>query len=391
MQSVDTEAQHAILRRQALLRIAAYFTRLGFIGFGGPPAHIALMRADLVDRRRWVSAEQFNDDLSVANLLPGPTSTEMAIYLGHRLGGVAGAIIAGVCFILPAFFIVLALSVIYVNLGTLDVIEEMLYGVKPVALALIISGTVQLGRPMLTGWREWLLLFLSIAAVLSGQLDVLLLFVLAGLALLIISGAWRSLAPLGTALPAESVAQFTLLTTSTDPGLLAQVFLHFLKIGAVIYGGGFALVGILQQEVVRNLGWITQEQLLDGIALGQSTPGPVFTTATFVGYLVAGLPGAVLATIGIFTPAFVFVVLERRFLGHLRTHRSVQRFLCGVNIAVVATITVAAAQLSHSALVDWVTVGIGLASLVALRRFKLDAAWLVGAGLVVGVIRWLGF
>lgn len=372
------------------MHIAAYFIRLGFIGFGGPPAHVALMRVDLVDRRKWVSAGQFNEDLAIANVLPGPTSTEMAIYLGYRLGGLAGAVIAGVCFILPAFFIVLALSAIYVNLGALAVIEELLYGVKPIALALIISGTTQLGRPILTGRSEWSLFFLSIAAVLSGRLDVLLLFVLAGLALLIASGTWRSLSRFSVALASESAIQVMRLATSTDLALLAQVFFNFLKIGAVIYGGGFALAGILQQEVVRNLGWITQEQLLDGIAIGQSTPGPVFTTATFVGYLVAGIPGAVLATIGIFAPAFVFVILERCFLGRLRANPGIQIFLRGVNVAVVATIVVTAAQLSHSALVDWTTIGIGLASLVALLRLKLDATWLVGAGLAVGVIRWLG-
>lgn len=390
MQSVDTEARHATLRRQALLRIAAYFTRLGFIGFGGPPAHIALMRADLVDRRKWVSADQFNDDLAIANLLPGPTSTEMAIYLGHRLGGVAGAVIAGVCFILPAFFIVLALSIAYGNLGALTAVEELLYGVKPVALALIISGTEQLGRPILAGRSEWLLFLLSIAAVLSGQLDVLLVFILAGLALLLASGTWRSPARLGVTLPAESTTQIMQLATSTDPALLAQIFFNFLKIGAVIYGGGFALVGILQQEVVRNLGWITQEQLLDGIALSQSTPGPVFTAATFVGYLVAGIPGAVLATIGIFAPAFVFVILEQRALGCLRANPRIQTFLRGVNVAIVATLVVTAAQLSRSALTDWTTIGIGLVSLIALLNFKLDATWLVGAGLAIGVIRWLG-
>lgn len=373
-----------------LPKLALYFLKLGIIGFGGPPAHIALMRADLVDRLGWISAEQFNDDLAVANLLPGPTSTEMAIYLGYRLGNVLGAVVAGTCFILPAFLIVLALSIAYVQLGSTTSIKALLYGIKPVALALIISGTVQLGRPLLTGRREWMLLFVAIAGVLFGALDVLLIFILAGLALLIASGGGRALAGLVIAPPIEPVARAASYLGSADPALLAQVFLNFLKIGALIYGGGFALVGVLQQEAVRNLGWITQQQLLDGIAIGQSTPGPVFTTATFVGYLVAGIPGAVLATLGIFTPAFVFVILERRLLGRLRANAGVQTFLRGVNIAVVAAIAVAAAQLSRSALVDGLTVIIGAASLIMLMRFKVDVTWLVVAGLVVGIIRLLG-
>jgi chromate transporter len=373
-----------------LPKLALYFLRLGIIGFGGPPAHIALMRADLVDRLGWVTAEQFNDDLAVANLLPGPTSTEMAIYLGYRLGSMPGAIVAGTCFILPAFLIVLALSVAYVQLGSATSIEALLYGIKPVALALVISGTVQLGRPLLTGRSEWALLFAAIAAVLFGALDVLLVFILAGLALLIISSSGRALVALVVASPTEPVARAASYVSSADLALLAQVFLNFLKIGTLIYGGGFALVGVLQQEAVRNLGWITQQQLLDGIAIGQSTPGPVFTTAAFVGYLVAGIPGAVLATLGIFTPAFVFVILERRLLGRLRANTSVQTFLRGVNIAVVAAIAVAAAQLSRSALVDGLTVAIGAASLIALMRFRLDVLWLVVAGLVVGIIRLLG-
>jgi len=372
-----------------LPKLALYFLRLGVIGFGGPPAHIALMRADLVDRLGWVSAEQFNDDLAVANLLPGPTSTEMAIYLGYRLGNVPGAIVAGVCFILPAFLMVLSLSIAYVQLGGTTSIEALLYGIKPVALAMIISGTVQLGRPLLTGRRDWALLFAAVAVVLLGALDVLLVFVLAGLALFVASGGGKSLARLVIASPVEPIARAASHLGVADPALLGHVFLNFLKIGALIYGGGFALVGVLQQEAVRNLGWITQQQLLDGIAIGQGTPGPVFTTAAFVGYLVAGVPGAVLATLGIFAPAFVFVVVERRLLGRLRANPDVQTFLRGVNIAVVATIAVAAAQLSRSAFVDGLTVVIGAASLVALMRFKADVMWLVAAGLVVGIVRLL--
>jgi chromate transporter len=372
---------------KVLFKLASYFLYLGVIGFGGPPAHIALMHTDLVEKRKWVHPDAFNEDLATANLLPGPTSTEMTIYIGYRLSGIAGAIVAGTCFILPAFALVLALSIAYVNLGDVSAVNGLLYGIKPVALSLIIAGTVQLGRPVLTGWHEWVLLVASITGVLFLPINVLLLFVMAGLALIALA---RAQAVFGHTMPlfaAESLSRALVQVAATDPVPALQVLWEFIKIGALIYGGGFALVGILQQEVVRNLGWITQQQLLDGIAIGQITPGPVFTTVTFVGYLTAGLPGAVLATIGIFAPAFIFVVLENRLMSNLKRNPLVKVFLRGVSVCVVATVAVAAAQLAPSALVDPLTVAIAFGSLIALMRFKVNAHWLIGAGLIVGIIR----
>jgi chromate transporter len=214
------------------------------------------------------------------------------------------------------------------------------------------------------------------------QVDVLLVFVLLGLALWVLNTKTRTNEGLAFLFLRFFVPSCLPTTVSVLP-----VFRTFLKNGALIYGGGFALIGILQQEVVRNLGWLSQQQLLDAIAIGQATPGPVFTTATFVGYLVAGFPGAIAATVGIFAPAFVFVVVESKLLGAIKSNPAVKIFLRGVNVAVVASITLAAAQLGRDALIDPLTIVIAIVALVLLLRFKLDAHWLVLAGLLVGVGR----
>jgi len=367
-----------------LLDLARYFLYLGVVGFGGPPAHIALMRVDLVERKGWITAAEFNEDLATANLLPGPTSTELAIYIGQRLHGVLGAIVAGACFIFPAFCIVLALSFAYVQWGALPLLDQVLYGIKPVALALVMHGAVQLARPLLLGWREWAVLLLVIVMILFAPIDILLLFVLCGIVLAVGEAALdrSGLSKMSGVFLLPSVAAITGAGVS-----MWAVFWAFLKIGTLIYGGGFALIGILQQELVLGNHWLTQQQLIDGIAIGQATPGPVFTTATFVGYVIAGWGGAILATIGIFAPAFVFVVIEHRLMGWLKRMPVVKIFLRGVNLAVVASIIVAAGSIGRAALVDGVSVAVLLISLIALFRFKVAAHWLVLMGLLVGVGR----
>lgn len=369
-------------KENSLLDLAHYFLYLGVVGFGGPPAHIALMRVDLVERRGWVTVAEFNEDLATANLLPGPTSTELAIYMGQRLHGVLGAIVAGACFIFPAFCIVLALSFAYVQWGALPLLDQLLYGVKPVALALVMHGAVQLARPLLLGWREWALLLLAILAILFLPIDILLLFVLSGILLVVGEKVadGSALSKLSGVVLLPSVAQVSGVSAGA-------VFWAFLKIGALIYGGGFALIGILQQELVLGNHWLTQQQLIDGIAIGQATPGPVFTTATFIGYVIAGWGGAILATIGIFAPAFVFVVIEHRLMGWLKRMPIVKVFLRGVNLAVVASIIVAAGSIGRAALIDVASIVVLGISLVALFRFKVAAHWLVLMGLLIGVGR----
>lgn len=366
--------------RRPLTALAGYFLRLGLIGFGGPPAHIALMRRELVDQRRWVTPEQFNEDLATANLLPGPTSTEMTIYIGHRLGGVPGAIVSGVCFIVPAMAMVMAIAVAYGAYGALPSTQLLFYGIKPVALGLVIAGTVQLGRTLMLGWRSWLVYIGALALVAFGRFDVLLLFIVAGLAM-------TALERTRAAPPAAALAWLQSAATVPDLGLLAQVLVVFLKIGLIIYGGGFALVGLLQQEVVASRAWLTQAQFIDAVAVGQITPGPVFTTATFVGYIVAGVPGALLATVGIFAPAFALVLAENRLLGGLKRSAAAKSFLRGVNAAVVATITLAAAELAGGALVDLLTFVIAAVALWTVLRTSVGAHWLVLAGFGVGLVR----
>lgn len=358
--------------------LARYFLRLGLIGFGGPPAHIALMQADLVEKRRWLPREQFDADLATANLLPGPTSTELAIYIGMRMHGAPGAIIAGVCFILPAALIVGLLAWAYTTWGQLTWLADLLYGVKPAAFALVLHGLLQLARG--TKWTAAgvCIAGASLAALLWTPIDVLLLFVLAGAAAVAASGVGVSLRAFA---PIAAYANIAAAPT------LLSVLWEFLKIGAVIYGGGFALIGILQQSLVQQLGWITQQQLLDAIAVGQSTPGPVFTTATFIGFLLGGPPGAVLATIGIFAPAFVFVRLEQVLLARIRRTPWFRTFLHGVNLAVLASLTSAALALGRDAIVDVPATLLCAAAMLAMAWKKVDAHWIVGAGLAVGLIR----
>jgi chromate transporter len=365
-----------------LSQLIAYFLRLGCIGFGGPPAHIAMMRNELVEKRAWVSAEQFEADLATANLLPGPTSTEMTIYIGYRLRGGIGAILSGVSFILPAFVFVLLISMAYVRYGNVVWLESLLYATKPVALVLVIYGTWQLGKSILNDWREICVFVLSLTLLSMTRIDILLAFVIGGcamIALKFIRGRDLSMFVLDS--------RFFGSVLTTDAPSQLNLLLAFLKIGAVLYGGGFALIGVLQQELVVSRGWLTQQQLLDGIAIGQSTPGPVFTTATFVGFLVGGFIGAVIATIGIFIPAFVFVLAESKLLSWIKRSELFRIFLRGVNATVVASILLAAIQLGQSAIFDLPTLVIAVASFIALWCFHVDAHWLVLMAIGIGVAR----
>jgi chromate transporter len=371
-----------------LREVAWLFLKLGTIGFGGPAAHIAMMHDEVVRRRQWVDEQRFVDLIGATNLIPGPNSTELAIYLGYARARWKGLITAGVCFILPAFVIVLALAWAYVRYGRTPTADGLLYGVKPVVVAVIVWALVSLVRTAASGVLAGLVAAGSLACYLLGVNELLILAAGGGVVLLARARpSWLGRPPLPLLLPLLAAGQGRFPEASA--GQLGRLLVTFLKIGSVLYGSGYVLLAFLRGDFVERLGWITQGQLLDAVSIGQVTPGPVFTTATFVGYLVAGLPGAVLATIGIFLPSFVFVGLLTRIVRRIRERAWSAAFLDGLNASALGLMAGVTWQLGRAALVDPLTVGLFAGALVALWRIRLNSVWLIAAGAAVGVARTL--
>jgi chromate transporter len=375
---------HGSLREVALL-----FLKLGIIAFGGPAAHIAMMRDEVVKRRQWLTDQQFLDLLGATNLIPGPNSTEMAIHLGYLRAGWRGLLLAGMLFIAPAMLIVLALAWAYVAYGSTPQAQGLLYGVKPVIIAVVVQAVWVLGRTAVKGLLLGIVGFTALGLYLLGFNEIALLFG-SGLLVMLIANAHRmhiqgALSPLILLFgaPAPLLAQ---LAPSVVPFSLETLFLTFLKIGAVLYGSGYVLLAFLRNDFVGRLGWLTDQQLLDAVAIGQFTPGPVFTTATFVGYLVGSWPGAILATVGIFLPSFVFVALSHPFIPRMRESPWASAFLDGVNVAAIGLMAGVTWELGRAAIVDVFTVALALVAAVLLIRFKLNSAWLVAGGALVGVV-----
>jgi len=375
-------------RARAVRETAAYFLRLGLTAFGGPAAHIAMMRDEVVRRRGWLTDEEFLDRLGAANLLPGPSSTELAIYLGWRRAGAAGLVAAGVCFILPAFLLTLALAAIYVRYGRLPQAAAIFYGVKPVIVAIIAQALVGLAR---TALKSGTLAAVGAAALVAALAHVDALAVLAGggaLALAVRRARLMRHAGNGAQLAFAAPLVATLGAAGAAAFSLTRLFLFFVKVGAVLFGSGYLLLAFLRADLVDRFGWLTSSQLLDAVAAGQITPGPVFTTATFIGYLLGGAPGAVVATVGIFLPAFVFVAASGPLVARARRSAGAGAFLDGVNVAALALMLLVSLQLARTACVDMVTVAVALGSLFCLQRFRTNSLWLLLAGAVLGFVRW---
>jgi chromate transporter len=364
-----------------LREIAAVFLKLSTTAFGGPAAHVAMMHEEVVERRRWLTPEQFLDYLGAVNLIPGPNSTELAIHIGHARAGWSGLLIAGIAFIVPAFLIVFGLAWAYVRYGSLPDAAGILYGVKPVVVAVVAHALVGLARTAVRSPRLAALAIGAAIAAFAGMHELAVLLA-AGVLSGVSGGAARARALL-VSLVAGSGATAAAASAAT-PVTLGPVFLVFAKAGAVLFGSGYVLLAFLRADLVERLHWITETQLLDAIAVGQVTPGPVFTTATFIGYLLAGPAGALVATIGIFLPAFFFVAISGPLVPRLRASHAAGAVLDGVTVASLALMAVVTMQLAGAALVDTPTWAIAVGSLVALVRLRVNSAWLMLAAAALG-------
>jgi chromate transporter len=375
----------------SLAEVARVALKLGLTAFGGPAAHIAMLREETVVRRKWLTDAYFLDLVGATNLIPGPNSTEMVIHVGYLRAGWRGLLLAGTLFILPAATIVLALAWAYAQFGSTPAGEALLYGIKPVVIAVVAQALWGLGRTALRGPLLFGVGASAAALYLLGFNELIILF--GGALLVLIVRTVRRLSPgqLRAAIAAPFAAlpltmiPASLLQSALVPVSLGTLFLTFLKIGAVLYGSGYVLLAFLRNDFVERLGWLSDQQLLDAVAVGQMTPGPVFTTATFVGFLVAGVPGAILATVGIFLPAFVFVALLHPLVPRLRGNPWTAAMLDGVNVAALGLMAAVTWVLGRDAIVDPLTAAIAIAAALLLIRFRVNSTWLVLAGAIVGL------
>lgn len=381
----ESKMQKHSARGERLAELGGLFLRMGLTAFGGPAAHIAIMHDEVVTRRKWLTDQEFLDLNGATNLIPGPNSTEMAIHIGYVRAGWRGLIVAGAAFILPAMLMVMTLAWLYTQYGATPQAESLFYGINPVVLVILLQALWMLGRKAVTNRVTALVAGAALILYLVGVNEILLLLV-AGILVMLIENlrVGKFLGRLQNFVPLAGLSSAILLTTI--PFSLPLLFFTFLKIGAVLYGSGYVLLAFLHDDFVQNLGWLTEQQLLDAVAIGQITPGPLFTTATFIGFILGGAPGAIVATIGIFLPAFIFVAVTNPFIPRLRASKAFGALLDGVNAASVALMAGVTLQLTRTSIPDVFALGIALVAALALFRFKLNTTWLVLGGALAGVL-----
>lgn len=389
----DVKALPLPERHRRYREIATVFLRLGIVAFGGPAAHIAMMEEELVQKRKWVAREQFMDFLGATNLIPGPNSTEMALHLGFTRGGLAGLVISGVCFILPAALSVLVLAVLYARHGQVRELTGVMDGIKPVVMAVILQALLRLGKTVIKGPLALGAAVLAVGLNLLGISEIPLLLLAGAIVMLVenrshLSGRLAAVPLMSPLVP--PAAGLSMGTSAASIGT-AGLFFTFFKIGSFLYGSGYVLLAFLESEFVTRLGVLTNQQLLDAVAVGQFTPGPVFTTATFIGYLLGGYGGAAAATAGIFLPSFVLVFFLNPIIPRLRASKWFSAALDGVNAASLALMAVVSVKLGISSVTGWFTAALAALSLLALLRFRINSFYLILAGGLLGFLYQLVF
>lgn len=370
-------------RQQRLKDLTQAFLKLGTIAFGGPAAHVAMMDDEVVKHRGWMTREKLLDLLGVTSLIPGPSSTQLAIYIGYERAGFWGVVLAGTSFILPAMLMVWGLAAAYVRYQALPQVNWLLYGIKPVIIAIVVQALYKLGQKAIKD-RWTAIATLSVILTFALGANELMLLLLAGLGVTLLKNGTNGWGP---KLP---MLFFPGVLAATAPAAIAsvswvKVFFFFLKIGSILYGGGYVLLAFLQRDLVERSHWLTSQQLLDAIAIGQVTPGPLFTTATFVGYLLAGNGGAIAGTLGIFLPSFILILVIGPWVEKIRSSAWASGFLDGVNAASVGLMAVVTYTLGRAAIVDWLTITVALLSSIAIFRFQISSIWLILAGGLVGI------
>jgi len=367
-------------QKNELKEIAKLFFKLGSIAFGGPAAHIAMLEDEVVRKRKWLTQEHFLDLVGATNLIPGPNSTEMTMHCGYERAGRKGLFVAGICFIFPAVVITSVLAWLYQTYGQLPEVAPFIYGIKPAVISIIIMAAFRLGKKALKNTELAILGIITLVANLLGVNEIIALFGCGFLGLGLYyfkqnTGALKSFIPL-------------LLFQVTDPTKFGtfKIFLTFLKIGAILYGSGYVLFAFLDTELVAN-GWLTRQALIDAVAIGQLTPGPVLSTATFIGWQMNGIAGAIVATLGIFLPSFLFVLILHPLIPKMRRLKVIRAFLDAVNVAAVALIVAVCVEMARDTLTDWRTILIGAASLIIVFVFKkTNSAFIVLGGAMVGYL-----
>ncbi|MBD3232803.1 MAG: chromate efflux transporter [candidate division Zixibacteria bacterium] len=376
-------------------QIAFLFLKLGFIAFGGPAAHIAMMEDEVVTKRKWMSQQHFLDLVGATNLIPGPNSTEMAIHCGFHRGGIPGLLVAGASFIFPAVLLTGALAYLYVNYGTVPEVEPFLFGIKPAVIIIILNAVYKLGKKAVKGWL--------LAVIGAGVLAVSLLGLnaiysilsggIVGMIILYSRDRFQAspmalISPFLIKMKSQSPFLIPISVTATDSSVpLMKLFLIFLKVGAILFGSGYVLVAYLDAELVQSLGWLTANELIDAIAIGQFTPGPVLSTSTFIGYQINGIPGAIVATLGIFLPSFFFVAILNPLIPKLRQSKLASAFLDAVNVSAVAIMITATIHLGQEVMLDWRSWVIAALSAIVVFSFKkLNSAYIVLGGAVIGYL-----